>query len=209
MKKKSHLKSVALCVLVVLCTALAGFAGITNGDFSTPGLYAWTVEYGTVTDGGGFALFEEDSSSLSSTLSQVFTIPALGLELSFDVVMTSVPGEEDETWADAFTASLLDAATLDPLIYNPGYTDFYYLDNTGYLETVATISGNKVILDVSGLRGLDALLSFDLWAYYDGMVTTVELDNVEISAIPAPGALVLGLIGTGAIGLWRRFKRSR
>jgi hypothetical protein len=206
MKKKSHVEWVASCVLVVLCTALPVCAGITNGDFSTPGLYGWMVEYGTVTDGGGFALFEEDAFDLSSTLSQQFTISALALELSFDVVMSS--DGDYESWPDAFMASLLDPVTFDPLVSNPGVgvTDFYYLDNTGYEETVATVSGNKVILDVSGFRGLDALLSFDLWASADGMTTTVNLDNVNITVIPAPGALLLGLIGMGTVGLWRKIR---
>jgi hypothetical protein len=211
MKKKSHVKSVAFCVLVVLWRALPGFGGITNGDFSTLDLSGWTVEFGTVTDGGGYALFEEDLSDLSSTLSQQFTIPALALELSFDVVMSAEGGGDYDpfSWADAFTASLLDPVTFDPLISNPGVTEFYHLDNTGYEETVGTVSGSTGSLDVSSWAGYDVLLSFDLWGGLDGMQTTVSLDNVNVSVVPAPGALVLVLIGSGMIGLWRRFSRQR
>lgn len=209
MANKSILKTIQFIAIVIALLSLESFAGPTlqNGDFSA-GLSNWTVEYGTVTDGGGFALFEEDPSSLSSTLSQQFTIPSLALELSFDVAMSSVPGGDYDPFVapDAFTASLLDPLTFDPLIYTLGYPDFYYLDNSGYLQTIATISGNTVRLDISTLRGLDALLSFDLFGGEDGMFTTVNLDNVNISIIPTPGALLLGLIGTCAVGLWRRFR---
>ena len=99
----------------------------------------------------------------------------------------------------------MDPLTFDPLISNPfPYTDFFYLDNTGYVETVANFSGNTVRLDVSSLAGLDAYLVFDLWASYDGMLTSVSLDKVEVSVIPTPGALLLGLIGTVAVGILRR-----
>ena len=171
------------------------------------GLSGWTVECGVVTDGGGYAFFQEHPIDLSSTLSQEFTLPALVLELSFDVQMSAVPGGAYDpfAWPDAFTASLLDPLTFDPLISNQfPYTDFFYLDNTGYVETVATVSGNTVSLDVSGLAGMDAYIVFDLWGSEDGMLTSVSLDNVNVSVVPAPGGLVLGLIGMGAVGILRR-----
>jgi hypothetical protein len=207
MKEKRFFELLGFSVMVLTTAGLTAYASPTplNGDFSA-GLTDWNLEYGTVTDGGGFALFQEHATSLSSTLSQEFTIPALALELSFDLVMSAAGTPDPSAWADAFTASLLDPVTLDPLIYNPGYTEFYYLDNTGLEQTVATVSGNTIALDISGLRGLNAFLSFDLWASYDGMDTSVNLDNVNISLIPAPGALLLALMGTGAVGLWRRLR---
>jgi hypothetical protein len=212
MSNKDFLRGVGFGTIVVALVGVAAFAGPTlqNGDFSAPDLIGWTVEYGTVTDGGGYALFEEDAFSLSSTLSQVFSLPSGSQTLSFDVWMSAVTGGDYDpfAWQDAFTASLLDPVTFDPLISNPGVTEFYYLDNTGYEETVGTVSGNKVSLDVSSWAGYDVLLSFDLWGGLDGMHTTVSLDNVNISVVPAPGALLLGLIGTGAVGLSRRFSRS-
>ena len=219
MKEKRFFELLGFSVMVLTIAGLTAYASPTplNGDFSA-GLTDWNLEYGTVTDGGGFALFEEDPFSLSSTLSQVFTIPVLALELSFDVVMTWTddPGFEPDPsytpWPDAFTASLLDPVTWDPLISYPGYTDFYYLDfyylhnNTGVEHTVATVSGNTVRLNVFGMDGEDVLLVFDLYGDDDGRWTSVTLDNVNISVIPAPGALLLGLIGTGAVGLWRRLR---
>jgi hypothetical protein len=64
-------------------------------------------------------------------------------------------------------------------------------------------------LDVSNWAGYDVLLSFDLWGGLDGMQTTVSLDNVNVSVIPAPGALLLAFIGTGLVGWLRRSRRIR
>ncbi|MBA7656029.1 hypothetical protein ES703_63942 [subsurface metagenome] len=202
---------VVFAVLLLMPQSLV-LADLVNGDFSA-GLSGWTLEWGTVTDGGGYALFEEDAFDLSSTLSQEFTIPALALELSFDVQMFAVPGGSSDpfAWPDAFTATLYnDPVNLVPLISNPLVDDFYYLDNTGWEETVATVSGNTVSLDISSLAGLDAYLVFDLWGSDDGWLTSVNVDNVDISLVPTPSALLLGLIGmgTGVLGLWRRFNKS-
>ena len=210
MVQNNSAKLFAVGLAVTLLFATLASAIPTNGDFSA-GLTDWTVEYGTVTDGGGFALFSEDALSLSSTLSRTFNLPSKAAELSFDIVMSSEAGGDYDpfSWPDAFTASLLDPVTLDPLIFNPGFTEFYYLDNTGYEDTVAMVAGNRVSLDVSTLAGQDVFLSFDLWGGLDGMLTNVLLDNVNVSVIPAPAAIVLGLIGTGLVGLYRKLLPDR
>jgi len=209
MKKKTYLKSLGVGGIALLCLCLTTFAGQTlqNGDFSA-GLSNWTVEYGSVTDGGGYALFQEHPVDYSSTLSQGFTIPALALDLCFDVMMSYEAGGPYDQFAppDAFLGSLYDSDG-NPLFANPlGVDEFYYLDNTSIVDTTGTLIGNTVRLDVSSLAGQDVLLVFDLWSSYDGMTTTVNLDNVNITVIPAPGALLLGLIGTGLFGLLRKSK---
>ncbi len=211
--KNNCIKLFGFSALIVAFAGLTAFAGPTvqNGDFSTPGLSGWTVEYGTVTDGGGYALFEEDPFDLSSTLSQGFTIPTLALELSFDVVMSAVPGGAFDpfAWADTFTASLYDSGD-NPLFANPlGIDEFFYLDNTGFVDTTGTITGNTVSLDVSSLVGQDVLLVFDLWGGDDGWLTSVSLDNVNVSVIPAPGALLLAGIGTALVGFLRRSRIAK
>ncbi len=207
MKRLVSFKSAVIAIVIVLSSSLSAFSApsLQNGDFSA-GLTGWNVEYGTVTDGGGHALFQEDPLSLSSTMSQYFTIPNSAQYLSFDVLMSSLVGGDYDpySWPDAFTASLLDAATLDPLIFNPGLTEFYCFDNHGNRLTIATTAGNNVMLDVSGLAGQNVLLSFDLWSGMDGLQATVQLDNVNVSVIPAPGALLLTSFGVGLIAKYRR-----
>lgn len=194
---------------VLLCISLPGFANprLQNGDFSA-GLSAWTVEYGRVADGGGFALFDEDPSSLTSTLSQQFTIPSAASEISFDVLMASLGTYDPATWPDAFTACLYDnPVDLNPLISSPGYSDFFYTDHTGIVESVGSFDGTHVTLDVSAFRGFDAYLVFDLLASDDGMATTINLDNVNVSVVPVPGGVFLCLVGLGVTGLCGRFRK--
>jgi len=210
MRGKKFMRCGGIAAVVVACIAVPGFAdpSLQNGDFSA-GLSPWAVEYGIVTDGGGFALFEEDTASLSSTLSQQFTIPALAMQLSFDVLFSSAGTYDDASWPDALTACLFDnPSDLIPLISNPGYNDFFYMDHTGGVETVGTFDGTHVALDVSAFRGLDAYLVFDLLASDDGMTTTVSVDNVNVSVVPLPGALLLGLVGmSAAAGFCHKFGR--
>jgi hypothetical protein len=209
MPNKNSLRFAFAFSLLVLTLSPSSFANLLNGDFSTSNLTGWTVEYGDVSDGGGYALFQEHPTDISSTLSQMFTIPTTAPGLWFDVSMSAVPGGAFDPFAppDAFTVSLLDPITYTPLISTPGFPDFYYQDNTGFIDTVALVSGNTVNLDISSVWGKDVLLSFDLWGADDGMLTTVSLDNVYV---PLPSALLLGItgMGTGMVGLWRRSRKS-
>lgn len=195
------------CIILLTCqVSQAGFT-IVNGDFSD-GLNGWTVDSGNVSDGGGFALFEEHPTLILSTLFQEFTLPTGVQSLSFDVTLSAVAGGVSDPFAfsDSFTASLLDPVTLDPLIANPGFSDFYFQDNTGFEDTIASVSGNHITLDLFGLGldGLDAALYFDLIGSDDGFLTSVSIDNVQVSVIPVPGALLLGSIGVGLVGWLRR-----
>ena len=201
------------CRLIAFISFIITLSGITvdasssvqNGNFSN-GLNGWTVEWGYVVNPSDYALFAEHPIDISSTLSQEFTIPSLAQVLSFEILMSETPGEDSDTseWPDAFTASLLDPITNNPLIANDGYTDFFYIDNSGVIDTVADFTGRKVSLDVSGFAGCDAYLVFDLWMSYDGKQTIAQLDNVEISVIPAPGALLLGLIGISSLRVLKK-----
>jgi len=173
------------------------FNALVNGDFSS-GLNGWTVVSGSVTWDAGRAVFTEHETSLLSTLMQEFTIPGGDASLSFVAKMTTVPGGVDDpfAWPDAFTASLLNPVTLDPLTASPGRTDFYYVDNTGVVI---------VNLNLTGLAGQRAALYFDLIGSDDGLMTTVTLGNVQV--IPEPSSMVLWLLATGGAGAFRKFSR--
>lgn len=211
---KMNVKTYGMLVVMlslVACTQVqAGPVG--NGNFSTPGLMAWTVESGSVSDGGGYARFEEHPIDLANSLVQVVTLPANAMVLSFDVSMSATPGGDDLLMPpDAFVATLYDnPVDLNPLISIPGYNEFFYMDNAGVVDdSIVNFDGTTVSLNISGLAGQDVLLAFDLLGSADGMITTVALDNVDIStqAIPAPGALILAVIGVGLHGARRRARK--
>lgn len=206
MERKAFCAVFALCISVVVWFGqpTAEATVVVNGDFSN-GLNGWTVESGNVSDGGGFALFEEHPVVILSTLKQEFTLPDWpSMQLVFDVKMSAVAGGAYDpfAWPDAFTASLLDPVTLDPLICNPGRTDFFYMDNTGVL-TPATLTV-KLNLTGLGLSGRNAALYFDLIGSYDGMLTNIKVDNVDV--IPEPCSLLLWLVGTATLGFLRKLK---
>jgi hypothetical protein len=210
--KKTYLCGI-ITAAVSISLVLAGTlqAVPTNGDFSS-GLDSWTVESGTVTDGGGYAFFEENSSFYSSLINeQPFTLPAGAFELSFELSMGYEGGPPN---SDTFTVSLLDE-TLNPLIsYNPSVTWFYSLEPGFEPVTVATWGDigddwMRVTLNVSSFAGTNVLLAFDFISEADDVTTTVKLDNVNVLAIPAPAALLLGFIGTGLVSLLRRSGKLR
>jgi len=207
MRAYSNLGVFFAVMILCLCSSAGATMVPKNGDFSA-GLTGWTVVSGDVTDGGGYALFREHSSDILSTLKQEFFLPAGVISLEFDVKMTATPGGDDDpyAWPDAFTASLLDADTLDPLVANPGRTDFFYIDNTNSIITVGTL---VVRLDLTGLGldGRDAALYFDLIGSDDGMLTSVSVDNVQV-LIPEPASMSLWLFG-GVVGFLRRYHSGR
>jgi len=225
MKKNTYLK--LLGATAVLCLCLTTLAGPTlqNGDFSSPVDVGWT-DYAVTSIDAGVAVLAEDPV-LVAYLEQEFTIPALTVSLSFEYKpLFEIEGVE------SFVAYLLEPDwPYDPLIptdADPSWPSapYYFMHDWNYflgIDEVLTDPAyvtvtplgqgwSRVSLDLTGLGGAetDALLAFELNpnfyddASYDGQI---RLDNVNIAVIPAPGALLLGLIGFGTAGLWRRLAK--
>jgi len=179
---------------------------LTNGTFDSD-LTSWTYSIGVGWYSGHAVLVEHDNGE-TSLLSQDFFLPEGAQELSFEINFT-VEGEGFPD-TDVFTASLL-----------PGYSDFYYWDSdVGDLYDTADVMVADIgdgwqrvtLLDVSSLAGTNVTLAFSLLSdTTDNLITSVDLDNVKISTtvVPAPGAIVLGFIGTGLVGVFSRRKKVR
>jgi hypothetical protein len=217
-------KSIAASVIVIsfLCISFSTPASATptgplqNGDFSKPDLFGWTVSpTGSVIDDSGQALFNEYGTDVTSSLTQLFTIPAGASNLSFELGLPGMGGPN----CDVFTASLFKPGTSVPLISRSGSFDFYYWEARGASgeeqkadEVILTENNGKrlVILNVSSLTNngdVDVLLTFGLLSTDDGINTSIPLDNVTVSPIPAPSAALLGGIGIGSIA-WLRRRRA-
>jgi hypothetical protein len=104
------------------------------------------------------------------------------IDLTFSSYINTVGGE----FPGALTIDLYDGATL------VGTSDDFAGSGTGFFGGVSDISFNRVVLR-------------------DWMDDSVYIDNLHFgtvgSAIPAPGAILLGTLGTGLVG-WLRRRRA-
>ena len=216
MKKESYIIIVAAIVVSLWISTQPVQADLVNGEFIN-NLNPWIVAPdGPVMwvdedlDGDGGAFFIQDAAGVlsDSTLSQGFQLDPLSLTLSFDFLMDVVWTNGNGGETDTFTVSLLDAS--DAPLINVSGQQYFYSFNSNYTEDLATgvvVTGNTVSLDVSGLVSQDVTLKFNLHHEYgDSQDTTVLLDNVAVSVIPAPGAVLLGSIGLSLSG-WKLRKR--
>jgi len=196
MKKECRL-SIAVGAVLVLILIQPALADVTNGTFDTD-LSGWTVDpSNSVIPDSGAALFFQTSTD-HSVLSQEFLIDPLSLTLSLDVVM-NVEGEGGAE-TDHFTAKLLDE--LDQPVA-PISLEGYFARLDG--GTAGTFS-DTFNVPVSSLIGQEVTLILDLFHDDDDFETTAIVDNVSVSVVPVPGAVVLGSLGLGLAG-WRLRKR--
>lgn len=213
-----------LALFATLCGLVAGSAEadlglpLTNGDFSSSLSVGWT-DYEVASIVGGEGVLGEDPWYFSF-LEQEFTIPDLSLSLSFDYKPVFEMGGDE-----AFSASLLDPLAYDPLVatdadpWDPSESYFFLADSFGTtltdssFVTLTDLGGRwtNVFLDLTSLGGFatDALLAFDFIGFDDSFGSEISLDNASVSVVPVPGAVLLGLVGFGVLGLSRRFLGAR
>ena len=165
-------------------------ADLMNGDFSDS-LNGWDVDEGIVEwFSPGVAKFSPDNNNEPdrSTLSQQFEMNDLALNLSFDFVIDVVGTNGGES--DIFKVELIRLDTLE-VVYSKDWEE----PDEGSFPHMDTF-------DVSSLAGKEVKLIFDLdHDYSDFLQTTVSLDKVAVSLVPAPGAVLLGILGLSAAGL--------
>ena len=194
----------AVCLLVLASTQPL-LADITNGNFSAdPPLLGWTVSDETFVyecDGRAFLTVEELSSS---TLSQdsIYLDPDSDKWLSFEFEMIGGSNETDE-----FTA------TFGPSGSSPSPSPFYIFssddsrfDGDSYSETVMFYLADLPTGSSYKYELLFTLTNLDLGPL--DTTSSVAIDNVRLSAVPVPGAVVLGSIGLSFSGWLLRRRRA-
>ena len=205
MNKPSNLMLIVAGVLSFWVLTQPVLADLYNGDFSE-NLDGWTVDEGVVDwSSPGVAKFspDNDNEPIYSTLSQQFELNELALTLSFDFVMNVVGPPNGES--DIFMALLLDEAESPVSPMDPAEEKWHFYEMEASDE--GSFSG-MYTLDVWDLRGQEVELIFSLkHDYGDFLETTVLLDKVSVSLVPAPGAVLLGSIGLSCVG-WKLRKRQ-
>ena len=154
---------------------------------------------GAVSIANGQAVLSEDSTVIS-TLSQLFTLPAGSTHLRFTLLDVNLQSNGTTRPPDAFEVAFLESSTLTPLAgVTAGLTQTDSLFNLQQDGTVrfsnrvtlstGTLSGSTldltqpviVDIDLTGITaGAGARLSFDLLGFGD-RTSTIVLDNVLLT----------------------------
>ena len=184
--------SCAVGVLIgVLSWAVPARADLSNGDFEA-GQAPWVLEPDAAIEGGMAILLEgedyDNSDSLGSynvtSVSQTFSEAAGPAQLAFDFRLLSDDEGGTGPETDYFDVLLNGVAV--------------YSTSTDDADIFNAQDVQQAVVPVPLLASND--LEFRLKGYLDDYVTVVELDNVRIAPIPAPGAVFLGILGLGAAG---------
>ncbi|MCR9292014.1 MAG: hypothetical protein NXI32_04795, partial [bacterium] len=173
---------------------------IVNGDFLT-GLSGWDTEIsghaspsliGEALAGSGFLQLVDNGSFLTS-VSQSFVVPPPNGQstptLTFDLLSVGLQRASAAELPDAFEVSLLDAATLAPLIatHDPDSTAFFnwVAGEQASFSADVIVQGNTVTVDLSGVPAeTEAVLFFDLIGASLTARSSVTIDNVRV--VPTP-----------------------
>lgn len=225
-KKVIMFFSVGILTFLTVSNANAAFSDpFTNGEFSSPLSTGWTryeTLDGVVSIVNEVGVLGESWNVGRTFLEQDFTLPVGVTGLSFEYQPIF------ETFgAETFTASLLDPSNNPLVSHNTGsyffmhdWNDLSDVDDKVFDSSFVTVSDigsnwHRVTLDLLSLNGLplDAMLAFDfipIPGFDDGSIDgQIRIDNVFVqtgppSVIPAPGAMILVLVGLGNLRLAMR-----
>jgi len=177
---------------------------INNGNFDKSGLYGWERS-GNVVEaeaGGSAMLFENITGNRISSLWQEFIIPDNAQNLTFERIFDYGGGAPASDTFSVLLSTLSDNQE----------KKIYSFDSDEVEQPEGSSSGNLVTLDVSMFSNQAVRLTFMLYSDpADEGSSSVSLDNIEISSsmpnIPAPGALLMAIIGTTLVSWFGRTKQ--
>ncbi len=209
---------------------------IVNGDFETPGVppnsFAdWFTAFGSSPgNGGGLAQFRVgDDVGQFIQLGQFLNLHPRATSLSFEYELIQEMGSVGGgNFADSFTAALLGPSgspvnPIDPF-FLPAFFSVEPIGSSGFQEftpsngrvttTPLAGGGRRVTLSLPPLDPGRYAISFQLRSDSDNRITTVNVDNVEltqrINPIPEPASVLVWTVVAlmGAAHRRRSLRRS-
>lgn len=202
-----------VAVFVNVASVRGNISVLSNGDFSN-GLAGWTT-FGNVSVVNGAAFLEEapPGSQFGTSLQLLAVLPGAPVDFTFRLRFDQMPGGVNQgSLPDVFQGSLLFPTA------NAALEPFLAADQGGIATSILATIGSPdpsgfmdVRVDLSSFitvsPGTQVLIAFDLFGGLDGKITTASIDNVSLTAVPAPGAVGLALIGIACLrGAARRRK---
>jgi len=128
----------------------------------------------------------------------------------------AVPPDPDTLFDDderVWQANNLDV-TKNDTVWETFALNFDYVTDTGsyvdagHYDIDNPYAGSYIQRDILESFRISTYLSNDRWIG-SGETMTIYLDNVELMPIPVPGALLLGIVGVGIVGVVRHAKKKQ
>jgi hypothetical protein len=181
-----------LVTLIVVCLSVANVQAdmIINGGFETGGLTPWYQGAGSGDENWNVTNADSHSGLYSAT-------DVGNIEIRQDFAAIPVNQIVELSYWLKQPESVLSAF------------HFYYSDSSYFQDIVSLSTSNWEFFDVtSSLEAGKELIGFSVYGYVGGSPAEdrTYLDDVTLSVVPVPGAVLLGLFGLSAAGLkLRRF----
>lgn len=206
-----HVAAAVLILLATVATAPAAIIGVAGGDeapAATLGGYTMTA-------------FADDTSASFTDVTSLNSPLGGSLEFSTVVDHRSI-GDGWSTWSHDYTGDVYysNGATSLTLTLPGNACAFYFYAEPNpfavHSMTATALDGTSIVQNVNGSAGASyfgfystdgsPLTSITLTSTVDFAIGEFGIASADMFAVPVPGTILLGALGTGLVGYLRRHR---